>query len=300
LGVAFNRALVGTLDAYARWGQRWARLGGRTATWAGGLVGAASGLLGWFLPSAVGSGHRLAEAVLDRHIALAAVPWWFALRFGLTTIGYGSGVPGGIFTPLLVLGALLGLAVGDVGHLLLPQTIDHPEAFAVVGMAAYFSAIVLIVEMTNSYQQMRALLVACFAAHLVADARGARPIYEALLDRDLRRRGGTPESRGTLVLELIVQPDAPFAGQLVKDFGLPPGCLLVMRRRGLRDEVLTANTRLAGGDRLIAVIAPQASAAVRLLWQGREPRQPARGAADQASVDPTRTDERSDGRAPRR
>ena len=70
------------------------------------------------------------------------IPLWFVLRFGLTMVSYGCGAPGGIFAPLLVLGALIGLAVGEIAHLVLPGLINHPESFAVVGMAAYFAAIV--------------------------------------------------------------------------------------------------------------------------------------------------------------
>jgi CIC family chloride channel protein len=278
LGVAFNRGLLGMLDLYARWGEWLSRLGGWPAKLSAGMIGAAIGLLGWFVPLVVGSGHQLGEVILVGGIGLSIIPLWFVLRFGLTMISYGCGAPGGIFTPLLVLGALIGLAVGDLTHLLLPRLGDHPAAFAVVGMAAYFAAIVrapltgivLIVEMTNNYEQMLALLVACFSAHLIAEAIGDRPIYEALLDRDLRRSGMIPELQGTLVLDLIVQPDSPFDGKRVKELGLPPGCILVTRRQGLRESVPTASTRLEGGDRITAVVSPPASAAIPLLWDGCE------------------------------
>ena len=72
------------------------------------------------------------------------------------------GAPGGIFAPLRVLEGLLGSAVGQLAPLILPGAGVRPETFVVVGMAAYFAAIVrapltgigLIVEMTNSYDQM--------------------------------------------------------------------------------------------------------------------------------------------------
>jgi hypothetical protein len=114
----------------------------------------------------------------------------------------------------------------------------------------------------------RAVLVACFSAHLVADALGDRPIYEALLDRDLRRSGKMTDLQGTLILELIVQVNAPFEGKMVRELGLPPGCILVTRRQGLRETVPTASTRLEAGNRLTALVAPQASAAIPLLWEG--------------------------------
>jgi chloride channel protein, CIC family len=278
LGVAFNRALLGTLDLFAQWGA-WAS---RFGTWPGklslGVIGAAIGLLGWFLPSVVGSGNQLADMILEGGIGLASIPLWFALRFGLTMVSYGSGAPGGIFTPLLVLGALIGLGVGKLTYFLIPWAVDHPQGFAVVGMAAYFAAIVrtpltgivLIIEMTNSYQQMLALLVACFSAYLIAEALGDRPIYDSLLERDLRRDGQLPDLQEAVVLELQVQPNSPFDGKLVQELGLPPGCILVTRRQGLQETVPTANTRLEGGDRLTAVVSPQASAAIPLLWEGCE------------------------------
>jgi H+/Cl- antiporter ClcA len=114
------------------------------------------------------------------------------LRFALTMVSYGCGAPGGIFAPLLVLGALLGLTVGEVARLVFPSTITHPEAFAVVGMAAYFAAIVrapltgivLIVEMTNTYAQMLPLLVAlvpCGTARIYATA--AQKVHDVYSSR---------------------------------------------------------------------------------------------------------------------
>ncbi|MGH7854417.1 MAG: chloride channel protein, partial [Candidatus Binatia bacterium] len=77
LGVAFNRSLLGSLDGLARFAGRWS-----LALCA--AVGAAAGLVAWFYPSAVGTGHDLAETVLTDNIHVAAIPFLFVLRFGLT------------------------------------------------------------------------------------------------------------------------------------------------------------------------------------------------------------------------
>ena len=95
----------------------------------------------------------------------------------MTVLSYGSGVPGGIFAPLLVLGALVGLLTGQVSELTFPSLAHTPAAFAVIGMAAAFAAIVrapltgivLILEMTNNYEQLFPLLVACIISFLVAE-----------------------------------------------------------------------------------------------------------------------------------
>lgn len=282
LGIAFNRGILGTLNRFAAVQERVPPVA------AAALAGALVGLVGWFAPGVLGGGHGLAERALAGHVAVAAVPLWFALRFALTMASYGSGAPGGIFAPLLVLGALAGLAVGRGAHTLFPAAAPEPAVFAVVGMAAYFTAIVrapltgivLIVEMTGSYALMLPLLVTCFCAYALAEALGDRPIYEALLERDLLRGGETiVHPAEAQILDLTVSPGALFDGKAVRDLGLPPGCVLVtMRRRGAGETVVSADTRLQGGDRLVAVVAPeQAAGGARRLREGCEAPTAARG-----------------------
>lgn len=269
LGVAFNRALVASLDFFGRFRRhpRWLLAAG---------VGAGVGVVGWFWPEALGGGHSLVERALHAREPLDLLPAFFLLRFILTMASYGCGAPGGIFAPLLVLGAQLGLAVGLIALKIFPTGMGPVEHFAVVGMGAYFTAvvrapltgIVLIVEMTGNYSLVLPLLVACLTAYGVADYLGDRPIYEALLERDLLRGQASPELEGALLLELPVHPGAPFEGRAVRDLGLPPGCVLVTVRRGVKEEVPTATTLIQAGDRITAVIGPTAADAVPLLREG--------------------------------
>ena len=154
LGVAFNRALVGTLDLFQSI-RRWPAWAPGAARWEPSWAPSAGSR-----PRSLGGGHRLVEHTLAGHVALLRLAGVFVLRFVLTMLSYGCGAPGGIFAPLLVLGSELGLGVGvHRAACPAPQAVDHPETFAVVGMAAYFSAIVrapltgivLVVEMTGNY-----------------------------------------------------------------------------------------------------------------------------------------------------
>ena len=124
-----------------------------------------------------------------------------AAKFAVTVTSYASGTPGGIFAPILVLGTITGVIVGHVGGWLLPAVAPTPTAFAVLGMAAVFTAsvrapltgITLILEMTGEQRQLFAVCGACLVAYLVAEALRDRPIYEALLDDELaRRRAAAP------------------------------------------------------------------------------------------------------------
>jgi len=269
-GVVFNRSLLATLDLFNRRFQ---------GSWKIGLaagIGATVGIVGWFSPIAIGGGHSLAELVLAGKFALTAIPLFFVIRFLLTIFSYGSGASGGIFAPLLVLGALLGLALGQIAHNIAPAIVPEAAVFAVVGMAAYFTAIVrapltgivLIVEMTGNYQQMLPLLVGCFCAYAVAELMKDLPIYEALLERDLIRDGSQVSLKEPMVIDFEIEQGAPFAGQEVRTLGLPAGCVLVRCVEAGREFVPTALTRLEAHMRITAVIAPEVAESITILRRG--------------------------------
>ena len=157
-----------------------------------------------------------------------------------------------------------------------PALVPEPAVFAVVGMAAYFTAIirapltgiVLIVEMTGNYNQMLPLLVSCFCAYAVAEYLRSLPIYEALLERDLSQDDTDFALKEPMVMDLNIEPDAPFAGREVRSLGLPPGCVLIRCVENGREFVPTASTRLEVHMRITAVIAPQVVNGPRILREG--------------------------------
>ncbi len=187
LGIAFNKGILLTLDTFGKLPRP--RTGIMIL-----IVAVTVGTIGWFFPSLLGSGHGLTETALAGRLTLGAAALYLVLRFIMTMASYGTGAPGGIFAPLLVIGALGGLVVGLLGTRYYPSPIAHPEVFAVVGMAACFTAvvrapltgIVLILEMTAGYELMLPLLVSCLTAYALAEGLRSRPIYELLMERDLR------------------------------------------------------------------------------------------------------------------
>ncbi len=180
----FHRGLMRTVEGCSK-------LSGRDATRFTILVGLLVGLAGWYTPIAIGSGHALTTAVLAEHVALRAVPFWFIWRLALTLASYGTGAAGGIFAPMLALGALIGAGVGGMVRHVFPEMNCAPDAFVVAGMAATLTAIVrapltalgLTLEMTGAFPQMLPMFVACFCAYMIAEGLRVLPIYEALLAR---------------------------------------------------------------------------------------------------------------------
>jgi len=188
VGVLFNRCLLKSLDLQAR--LRW-------SPWAlGGMAGAFVGLAGAIYPGVAGTGGALAEQALTGEIALRWLPAFFLARFFLTMSSYGTGAAGGIFAPLLVLGAIGGLAFGHLAHAVVPSMASQPEVFAVIGMGGLLTAIVrapltgivLMIELTGKYDFMLPLLACCLVAYGVAEALRDIPIYEALRERAKARQ----------------------------------------------------------------------------------------------------------------
>ena len=186
LGVVFNRCLLATLDLRERI-LRW------PALTVGAAVGAYIGLVGWVVPGIAGSGGPLVQMAISGRLALTLLPLFVVARFSLTMASYASGAAGGIFAPLLVLGALSGMWFGAGVHLVMthgPASLT-PDVFCVLGMGALFTAIVrapltgivLMIELTGVYDFMLPLLVSCLLAYGVAEALGNTPIYEALRQR---------------------------------------------------------------------------------------------------------------------
>ncbi len=152
-----------------------------------------AGVLGFTRPELLGSGHELIEALTGKELLLGAAAAILAAKFLFSIISFGSGAPGGIFFPLLVLGAFIGgvFALACVQYLGLDP--GYVNNFVVLAMAGYFTAIVrapmtgliLIFEMTGSVSQMLSLAVVALAAYIVATWLKSKPIYDSLLESQL-------------------------------------------------------------------------------------------------------------------
>lgn len=184
VAIAYNKAVLATLAAVDL-------VRGLPAETCAAAIGAAAGVLAWFGPECVGGGDNLTQNALLGAPGLFVLPFLFQLRFWFGALSYSAGTPGGLFAPLLTLGAQLGLLFGGGCGLAFPDLPIQPEAFAVVGMAAFFTGVVrapltglvLATEMTGSALLLLPMLAACFTAMLIPTLMGDAPLYDALRAR---------------------------------------------------------------------------------------------------------------------
>ena len=187
LGAAYNRLVLWFVDHVAA-------LGRVPAPAKAALIGAVIGLAMFVYPLAVGGGDLMSQLILggSHHFFLSVVVGYLVVRLVAGPLSYSAGVPGGLFAPLLAVGALWGLLFVGVFNLLWPaNTPPLAVPMALVGMAAFFAAtvrapvtgMVIVVEMTATTTVIVPMMVATAMAVLAACLVGSLPIYDSLRER---------------------------------------------------------------------------------------------------------------------
>jgi H+/Cl- antiporter ClcA len=222
-----------------------------------------AGVLGLTMPLTLGGGHAMIEHLYEGNLLLSGVLLLLAVKFLFSLLSFGSGAPGGIFFPLLVIGAYIG---GAFGLLAIRYCGVDPELlnnFIILAMAGYFTAIVrapvtgiiLIAEMTGSLSHLLSLAAVSIIAYVVAYLLKSEPIYESLLENILRNQGiEEPEDTGEKILTTaVVQHASAIIGKRVSELDLPYNCLLVAVRRGGRELLPRGDTVIMASDTLVAL-----------------------------------------------
>ncbi|CAM4414154.1 H(+)/Cl(-) exchange transporter ClcA [Mycobacterium basiliense] len=157
------------------------------------LIGAVIGLAMFVYPRAVGGGDPMTQLIVGGHqFALAIVIGYLVVRFFAGPLSYSAGVPGGLFAPLLAVGALWGVLFVGVFNAVWPaDATSLAIPMALVGMAAFFGAtvrapvtgMVLVIEMTATTSVAVPMMAATAAAVLAAYLVRSPPIYDSLRER---------------------------------------------------------------------------------------------------------------------
>lgn len=179
LGALFNYGIVFSIKSYRK---LHISLPFRVA-----LAGLISGIVVAILPEYFRDNTGLREYMItgDTNASLAAIV--FVAQFILTLIAFGSGAPGGLFAPSLILGSCLGHFIGVCEAQLLG--VGSVTTYALAGMGGFFSAvskvpitaIVIVFEMTTDFNLVLPLMIVSVVAYLVADKVMPGSLYDKLL-----------------------------------------------------------------------------------------------------------------------
>ena len=220
-----------------------------------------AGMLGFLVPQLLGSGDTLVDLLIEGKLTAVMIIVLLIGKFAFALICFGSGAPGGIFFPLLVIGCLIGglFSIGAVNYLNLdPNYINN---FILLSMAGYFTAIVrapvtgiiLIFEMTGSLNQLLPITTVAIVAYIVADLLKSKPIYESLLENVLKKRNfsvykGVGEK---VLLDFMINVDSYLDNHQIKDINWPKNCLIVSLQRDGKEFIPKGETYLKASDIII-------------------------------------------------
>lgn len=148
-----------------------------------------SGTLGLIFIDTLGGGHHLIEKVGNMDYNTLMLVLLFVVKLFLIIVCFSSGATGGLFIPMLTLGALLG---GIMAKLLILMGLD-PKYFTtvvVIAMTAFFgasvraplTAIILIVEITGQLSGFLMTGIAIFTAYFIPIMARTAPLYDGLLE----------------------------------------------------------------------------------------------------------------------
>ncbi|WP_368646095.1 ClC family H(+)/Cl(-) exchange transporter [Alkalibacterium putridalgicola] len=214
--------------------------------------------VGLFFPSMLGGGTEVINMLNESSLTLWVLIGIFVFRFIFTHLSYGSGLPGGIFVPVLSLGALIGAIYGNSALILTGIDEVFLRSFIIYAMGGFLTSVtkapltsvMLITEMTGSVTHLMPLAIVCMSAYIVADFIGSEPIYEELLHRKLDRKPSVFQGEVTEI-EMHVEVDTALDGMMVKHLLMPKGANLIKIRRHDKEFIPHLDTIFSPGDELI-------------------------------------------------
>lgn len=251
VGALMNKALLGFQTLYGK-------LPARIRPLIALLIALPCGL---FLPQVLGGGSNLVQLAEGVQTGITILLVFLFVKMLFTCTSFGSGIPGGIFMPILAVGALSGSILGLLATRFgLPA--EYISVFAVCAMAGVLSAsvkapvtaILLTAEMTGSLVHMLPVAACSFIALLLSDVLKITPIYEALLHRMIATEEEiSKDKKAGGLLEIPVELGSAVANKTVSEVEWPEGTLIVGIHRGNKDIVPNGRTRIAPGDYLVVL-----------------------------------------------
>lgn len=187
----------------------------------GGLI---VGLLSLGWPEVWGNGYSVVNEILHTNWQWSFLLAVLVFKVIATAATFGSGAVGGVFTPTLFVGAVLGTLFGQAVHALWPTVTATPSTYTVVGMGAFLAgathaplmSILMVFEMTSNYQIVLPLMLSCATGYYTARAYREEGLYSESVRRK-RAEEPAPDVRDMRVKDLIkpnvltVRSDVPFS-----------------------------------------------------------------------------------------
>lgn len=214
-----------------------------SAFWKLAPVFAVVALLGCFYYESVGTGHHLIEnLVAHREVWYVSLSLLF-LRAVLVIFSNDVGATGGLFTPLLVFGALIGSVSAEAFIGLGVMDERYFPVLVVVGMASFFSAsvrtpltaAVFSIEVFSGFSNILPIFFAVIISYLIVEIIGVTSINEIAMEREIHRQH-KGKTRKVVDVHLVAKRGCFAIGKEPRDILWPAFCHVLSILEGEEDE----------------------------------------------------------------
>lgn len=216
-----------------------------------------------FLPEITGGGHELVEHLFNSNITFKILLLFFIGKFLFTMLCYATGSPGGIFLPLLVIGALIGKIYGMTLSSMLNISSDYANLFILIAMTSYFTAVVrtpitgiiLILEMSGNFSNLFSLAIASAITYLLSELFNQNSVYEILYENMLDSKNYDKEIKNEKIVtfKIPVTADSKLSNKKIKEIKWPKNLLVVGIVRNGIEFIPDGETTLLDSDILIFI-----------------------------------------------
>ncbi len=177
----------------------------------------------------------------------------------VTILNVGSGIPCGIFIPIIAIGACAGGVLNEL-WLLMGMDAAHCDLLMMICMAAFFTtlirapltAIIMICEFTGSFAPLLPVVIGVAIGYAIGEASHTDGIYEELLEA-YEHEQGLHENAVREVYTICLAFGAVADKREVRDVLWPAGARVKEIRRGEEVILPDGDTILHGGDVLTIV-----------------------------------------------
>lgn len=163
------------------------------------LAGLILGIAALRLPELLGVGYDGMESALKAQMDLHLLIVLIFAKIAATSLCYGAGFGGGVFSPSLFLGAMTGGAFGIIATLVAPDLSSGHGAYTLIGMGAVAGAVLgapistmlIIFELTGDYTLTIAVMVSVSLASIITDQVQGKSFFTwQLANRGIQLKGG--------------------------------------------------------------------------------------------------------------
>ena len=182
------------------------------------VAGLLIGVIGIRLPQVMGAGYPIIDQALQGQFTWKFLLILAALKILATGFSFLSGTPGGMFAPVLFIGAMLGAAVGAIEQHFFPGLTGTVGTFALVGMGTFFAgflrtpitSVFMVIEVSGNYTAILPVMISSLIAYGISRTYQKVPLFDLLARQDGILLPSTEERREQMVLtvEDAMQPDA--------------------------------------------------------------------------------------------